>query len=46
MTVEKQEVDNTNEENFEHLKRSRDEDFEFREQLMRLCSDKDFLVKF
>jgi hypothetical protein len=45
-TVEKQEVDNTNEENFEHLKQSRDEDFEFFEQLMRLCPDNDLLVKF
>jgi hypothetical protein len=28
------------------LKQSKDEDFEFCEQLMKLCPDKDFLVKF
>jgi hypothetical protein len=44
--VGKQEVDNSNEENFECLKRGRDEDFEFREQTMRLFPDENFLVKF
>jgi hypothetical protein len=44
--VEKQEVDNTNEEDFVSLKQSKDEYFKFCEQLMPLFPDKDFLVKF
>jgi hypothetical protein len=45
-TVERQEVDNNNEESFECLKESTEEDYEFCEQLIELCPDKDFLVKF
>jgi hypothetical protein len=37
-TVEKQEVDNSNEKSFECLKRSTDDDYEFCEQLIKLCS--------
>jgi hypothetical protein len=45
-TVERQEVDNNNEENFECLKESTEEHYEFFEQLIEHCHDKEFLVKF
>jgi hypothetical protein len=45
-TIEKQEADNNNEESFESLKESIEEDDEFCEQLMKFFPDKEFLVKF
>jgi hypothetical protein len=45
-TIERQEVDKSNEESFEFLKESIEEDEEFCEKLIELCPDKDFLVSF
>jgi hypothetical protein len=44
--VEREEVDDSNEESFKCLKESIEEYYKFCEQLIELCPDKDFLVKF
>ena len=43
--VERKEVDNNNEESFECLEQSTYEDYEFREKLIKLFPNKDYLVK-
>jgi len=45
-TVERQEVNNSNEESFECLKQRTEEEIKFSQQLIEYFPNKDFLVKF